>query len=222
MSTIIVGDLHGKIEIAREILEDREQAIVFVGDYLDSFDRSIHDQITLLDMILDAVENRDNVEALYGNHELSYLVPEMRCSGWNNAMHIAVHVPERLHRMDMLDYYTEVDGYLITHAGVSSEWLPKDIENVPKYLNSCTKDRLYEIGYARGGYSRCGGPLWCDYWQEFEPVPNLKQVFGHTRFRPPGKVPGIWEEHGNYLIDCLDDKKEVLHIHNGITSRMEL
>ena len=40
MKTIIVGDLHGRIEIAEQLLKE-DCNIVFIGDYLDSFDRSI-------------------------------------------------------------------------------------------------------------------------------------------------------------------------------------
>ena len=224
MSTIIVGDLHGKIEIAKEILEDRNQAVVFVGDYLDSFERSTRDHIDLLDMIFDAVENRDNVQALIGNHELSYLDPYMRCSGWSSAIAAAVLAPERVEKFESLQIYTEVDGYLISHAGVSKTWLPSDIEttDVAQYLDTCSDARLYEIGFSRGGQASCGGPLWCDYWREFKPVPGLKQVFGHTRYRPPYEPSGIIEHEGNYLIDCLDEKKELLHVHEGVASRMEI
>lgn len=41
-------------------------------------------------------------------------------------------------------------------------------------------------GRSRGGLSPCGGPLWCDWHQEFKPSPLIgKQIFGHTEVSSP-------------------------------------
>ena len=36
------------------------------------------------------------------------------------------------------------------------------------------------VGVSRGGMGDCGGPLWCDWQDEFKPIPGLRQVFGHS------------------------------------------
>jgi hypothetical protein len=60
---------------------------------------------------------------------------------------------------------------------------------------------FYQVGHARGGFYPCGGPLWCDFFAEFEPLDEVIQVFGHTPVASPQKM-------GNaYAIDCLNNAK---------------
>jgi len=217
VSTIIAGDLHGKYAVARELLEDRDQSIVFVGDYLDSFTIDVDTQIALLDLVLDACETRENVVALLGNHELSYLDPKNnQCSGFNDYAYRAVQERVGLIRKH-LRWYTVVDDYLVTHAGVARGWLPHELNTLDEaveYIKVAPTEKLTAVGYHRGGCRYAvGGPLWCDAYFEFKPIKGIKQVFGHTRYRAPDQGLGIWEDYEeNFNIDCLDRCNEVLEI----------
>ena len=52
MKTIIVGDLHGRYEIAEKVLASGHN-VVFVGDYVDSREnRSVEDQIKTIEIVL--------------------------------------------------------------------------------------------------------------------------------------------------------------------------
>ena len=82
--TIVVGDLHGKHKIVDAVLA-LNQPVVFIGDYLDSFCESFDSQIKTITKVLDAVENGKAI-ALMGNHEMSYLNPDMKSSGYNDSM----------------------------------------------------------------------------------------------------------------------------------------
>ena len=216
MSSILaVGDLHGKIEIAEELLQDRDQRIIFIGDFLDSFDRTIDDQQALLELVLDAVQSRENVSALIGNHELSYLEPHYRASGFNWVL--ASNLGEKnLGLMQKhLDLWIEDEGFLFSHAGMSLRWIPEQERVEPmEYLATATLPMIYQIGYARGGNYPCGGLLWCDYYEEFAPVPGVKQVFGHTA-RTESDSGIRTEDNENYCIDCLDRVTEVLEVKDG-------
>lgn len=216
MSTIIVGDLHGKYALARELLEDKNQSILFVGDYLDSFTIDPDTQIALLDLVLDACETRENVVALLGNHELSYIDPNYRCSGFNFQTYEAVQ--NRLGLMHKhLRWYAVVGDYLVTHAGVSRAWLPHELNTLKEavvYIEETSIEKFGQIGYHRGGSRYAvGGPLWCDAYFEFKPIKGLKQVFGHTAYRAPDQGIGILEDYeDNFNIDCLDRCLEVLEV----------
>lgn len=212
-TTLICGDLHGKIEVAKELLEEKNKQIIFVGDYLDSFDRSIADQIDLLDMILDAVKTRSEVTALMGNHELSYLVDSMRASGWKSSTQAHV-LSRKVDMQNYLEYMTEAHGYLITHAGVSASWLDNwdKSTSIEDFVFSQPNRKLWEIGYSRGGTAKCGGPLWCDYYEEFQPIEGVKQIFGHTARREFGDREDITWRDSNYNIDCLDRVYEILEL----------
>ena len=202
--TIVVGDLHGQVEIAEKILTKTEghYNVIFLGDYLDSYNRSVEDQIECLKIVLDAVENQGNrVVALAGNHERSYLYAE-RCSGWNSITQFHVNHLKRKCDMFLREYFWMADDLLITHAGVSVDYVPPYVKNltlrekVQKFLNS---DDRFAVGRTRGGMEEVGGIYWCDYNFEFLPVPGLRQIFGHTRGN------SIREKDGNYCIDCLED-----------------
>jgi hypothetical protein len=216
--TLVCGDLHGRLEIARELLEEKDKRIIFIGDYVDSFDRSIEDQQELLEMILDALDTREDVSALMGNHELSYLEPmHYKASGFKWVLDSNMRAKNLYPRMRVqLDHWIEEDGFLFTHAGVSLNWIPKkDKEDPLGFLAAAPLSHMYAIGYSRGGNSTCGGPLWCDYYDEFVPLPGVKQVFGHTA--RTNTVPGIRHDgEGNYCVDCLDRVTEILEISNGI------
>lgn len=57
-------------------------------------------------------------------------------------------------------------------------------------------------------YVMLGGLFWCDFRQEFEPVPGLTQVFGHTA----SGGDTIRRVADSYCIDCLDRSKEFLEL----------
>lgn len=217
MSTICVGDLHGKIEVAEEMLQEKEKSIVFMGDFLDSFDRNIHDQLDLLLMVLDAVKNRDEVSSLMGNHELSYLEMQYRCSGYKWQLDHNLTEETKKDMRSNLNLWLETDGFFLSHAGISRRWVPpKWQDDVPGYLAKATTDEQYQIGASRGGYHDVGGLLWCDYHADFRPIRSIKQVFGHTAMKLADESTGIrTDDDRNYCIDCLDRVNEVLEIDNG-------
>lgn len=197
MATLIVGDLHGKLEVVKQALATPHN-VVFVGDYLDSYTESIDLQIQTLDTVLDAIENNgDRVQGLIGNHEMSYLEPGlgMRCSGFSPVTDM--HVMTRFSRMyHKLKCYTWVDNFLISHAGVS-QWLlnNKGYSSVHEYLDD---GNYYQIGVNRGGTSPVGGLFWCDWRFEFEPIADVPQIVGHTR------GSHIRRMGNSYCIDVLD------------------
>ena len=192
--TLVIGDLHGQLEIAQKAL-DSIYPVIFLGDFLDSFTRTVDDQIQTLLLVLNAVE-RGNARALMANHEMSYMRPELRCSGWNPATQ--VHVSHLQYRMDMLlEDYIWCEGFLITHAGVSQRLLDALETDLDTYLSTGDFD---QIGRSRGGRAPCGGLRWCD-WREFEPVEGVDQIVGHTR----GRV--IRTKGNNWCIDVLEDRE---------------
>jgi hypothetical protein len=217
MKTIIVGDLHGRVEIAEQILEMvSDYNIVFIGDYIDSYDRSVEDQIGTLRLVLDAVNSSDgSVKALWGNHELSYMNPVMRCSGYNNETAILL---AHLDLSSLLNY-TWVDNFLISHAGVSQHLLEARNETIEEYLGN---GRYNQIGVARGGGDPVGGLFWCDWFREFEPLPDTPQVVGHSGYRQPGQHKGILQKDNSFCVDCFQHTNEVLVIDNNETSIMSL
>ena len=89
---IVIGDVHGE-STWRKIVEKNMDAdkIIFLGDYLDSFDKSPTEQITIFEEIMKLKkENKNKVVTLMGNHDFHYLlIPGERYSGFQEIMQVA-------------------------------------------------------------------------------------------------------------------------------------
>ena len=201
MKTLVIGDIHGNVEIIKAAFKT-EYPLIFVGDYLDSFNRLVIDQLESLEIVLKGIKEGRCI-GIMGNHEMSYISKDCRCSGYNNAT--AAHIMS----MDLspLVDYTYCEGFLISHAGVSNTLLELYNITLQEYL----EDEIFEdVGYCRGGWSTVGGLHWCDWNYEFKPIKSQPQIVGHTR----GNY--IRQKGNSYCIDCLEDGcKEALLIENG-------
>ncbi len=177
---------------------------------MDSFDRSAEDQLNLVNTLLLATRDRDDVVALLGNHELSYLKEGMRCSGYEYTKQLLVnHIKADMLRQFKTHLWLD-DTTLVTHAGATSQLFP-ELEDVKTSLSEGSP-RLYYIGRARGGMAPAGGIFWCDYWSEFQPVEGLTQIVGHSAYRPQGELPGIVMHSDCFNVDCLDRAPELLTV----------
>jgi len=209
MKYIFIGDLHGAREIAEHVLKSYpEYHKVFIGDYVDSLDRSVEDQLNLVGILLDAVEQREDVTCLLGNHELSYLKSGMRCSGFNpvTATHL-IHLKTDMLKLFKTHKYI-TDDILCTHAGATDRAFD-DADDVREKLQS-DDEVLYRIGYVRGGSRPYGGVFWCDFWAEYAPIEGLIQIVGHSAHRPSPEERGVTYKPRCYNIDCLQHSKELL------------
>jgi Calcineurin-like phosphoesterase. len=211
----VVGDLHGRFEVVEELLE-WDHDIVFIGDYLDSFDRAAVEQLRTLDLVLEAVKS-GKAKALLGNHEMAYMDRKMACSG--NTIEVQLGLLER----DMSILLTHLwigEDILLSHAGVSQALLDDRKQTLTEYLDF---GEFNQIGRSRRGPDFVGGLYWCDWWKEFKPIDNIRQVVGHSAYRPTHADSGIVimsDSYGseNYNIDCLDRVNQVLVIDDGVIS----
>lgn len=203
MKHLIVGDIHGKVEVVERAL-DQADPVIFVGDILDSYDRPVADHDKCMRLIFDAID-AGKAQCLYGNHELSYLHDHMQCSGWNAATQAHVtggYQHSMAARFKHFLWYEP--NILITHGGLDKTiWdeFQLSVAELPQTLTEWSRDThspAYRIGYRRGGFSPAGGIFWCDFDHEFQPIPELVQIVGHTRGRD------LRTNGTNYCIDYND------------------
>tara|TARA_Y100000114_G_scaffold50443_2_gene46058 strand:- start:10685 stop:11365 length:681 start_codon:yes stop_codon:yes gene_type:complete len=223
MKTLVVGDLHGHKKYA-ELALASEYNVVFIGDYLDSFTESPETQVELLLLVLNAVEeNPERVTGLLGNHEMSYLDPNMRASGFNNTTyHLVKNLKDRM--LSSLKSYVWVDDVLVSHAGVSQEFLNHKEMSLREYLD---KEDFNDIGYYRGGDCPAGGGLyWNDFNTEMLPVPGVTQVVGHSNSKGKYLQDGVRLLKKNdglvYCVDNLGRSSETVLISKGGIELVEL
>ena len=216
------GDIHGHWDFLKQIPEVLpEYHWVFVGDIVDSFTQPLKFQVACLTQIRDWIE-AGLANMLPGNHDLQYVHKHHRCSGFK---------PETMQRMygyhefiNGLPSCLLIDNVLVTHAGLSrglhdklkAKYPGLGIEEITEGEAQSLSSDLHQVGIARGGGAAWGGIWWCDWSAEFEPVPGLHQVFGHSNNPSPTRL--FTEEYdGNlrfvrfcdsrsYNIDCLGRK----------------
>lgn len=207
MKTLIVGDIHGKVEVVEKALS-QEHPVIFVGDIADSFDRSIPDHLECFELIFKAID-AGKATCLYGNHELSYMMPRMRCSGWNPAMQAHMDgglIHQMAGRFDYFQFYEP--NILIVHGGLDKGYWDEykmTLAELPQLLTEWVHDEnspAYYIGRSRGGPARVGGLFWCDFDREFTEVPELVQIVGHTRGRT------LRQRGNSYCVDYQDYKAD--------------
>jgi Calcineurin-like phosphoesterase len=203
MKTLFVGDIHGKVEVVERALA-QEHPVIFVGDIADSFERPTTDHLKCFELIFKAIDE-DKAACLYGNHELSYLMPEHRCSGWTAAMqaHMTGGLGQEINKRFKPFIFIK-PNVLVTHAGLTRIiWRDFNLtlETLSETLTKWFEDinsPVHWIGQSRGGSKFVGGIFWCDFLRDFREIPDLIQIFGHTRILDLGRI-------GNsYCIDYND------------------
>lgn len=201
---LIIPDVHNRFyEAEGIIMRENPDHTVFLGDYFDNYGDTPEYALQTAVWLKLSMENSNRTHLL-GNHDLSYLDRLERCPGWEEWKQYAVNKTGiDLSKLKMFCY---VDDWLCTHAGLSRYFYDaysRDGETVKDFLERYSEDddlvrRLYDCSPYRGGRDAFGGILWCDY-EEFEDIPNQKQIFGHTHDTKPRTNIGENIQH-----ICLD------------------
>ena len=203
MSRITVSpDVHGR-NYWKQINPNSCDMMIFLGDYVDSFDISDDDIINnLLDIIQFKKDNDNKVVLLLGNHDQTYLYlndGNYRCSGFREDIAYTLYDILYLNQKLFLNSY-QIDDTIFTHAGIQDNWFKERFKgdalqleysvaeqlNMP--LNERQIDALHQVGNLRGGMrGDIGGIFWCDKTELKKPLQGFMQVVGHTHVSEPMK-----------------------------------
>ncbi len=225
MKIVSIGDIHG-LDVWKTF-EDIPQLIsgtftpnydyyVFVGDYVDSFDKTNIDILNNLNEIINFKKKYpQNVILLWGNHDIQYFTSfgEHGCTGFRPEAYFDLHEIFRKNK-DMFQLGFQIDNYLWTHAGVHMGWYKYDFpyksQNVADDLNFAFLENnksIFNVGFRRGGLYNVGGPLWADKSETSKkPLYEYHQIVGHTRIIT-GEIQTINKNKNTSItfIDVLED-----------------
>jgi hypothetical protein len=233
---LFVGDLHGHRYIHSQVCKYAElhgYPITFVGDYVDSFSETTVNQQGLLLDIRKNIQDNKPYNYLLGNHDISYMKYEFRCSGYKSSNHtyFSNFFSEMKEKLNYYEIYDLGGGehLFVSHAGLSQafldanelpfdlgvidEFFQKDLENVlkPNHI-----PRSMWVGSCRGGRDACGGILWNDFFREFKPIDSLHQVMGHTALFDKDIVNKELNGFNNFNIDNIEyGRKNILLFKDG-------
>lgn len=202
MKFLSIGDVHGRDYWKRFLIENPDyDKVVFVGDYVDSFNKT---NIEIINNLLDIIEfkksNPDNVILLLGNHDIQYAIShpavdlKYGCSGYRPDMHYDLYdIFYENKKLFQVAY--QYDNYIWTHAGIHRGWyntfmrefekiFPDFEGNVADKLNEAYNfelSTLFHVGYLRWGANQVGGIFWSDKSETWtKPLKGYHQICGHT------------------------------------------
>lgn len=217
MRVTIIPDVHGR-NYWKQINPKDCDEIIFLGDYVDSFDISNDDMLNnLLDIIQFKKDNESKVTLLLGNHDLHYLYlgdieGRFICSGFRDTMAYDLHDIFWENQKLFLNAY-QIGNTIFTHAGIQDNWFKEHFKgdstqlecsiaeqlNMP--LNRSQIDALYQVGNLRGGIrGDIGGIFWCDKDELKKPLQGFMQVVGHTHVSEPMKY--TYKNAEVWFTDC--------------------
>jgi Calcineurin-like phosphoesterase len=232
---LIVPDSHEQYaKLVRVLAEYEPQVdwVLFLGDFLDTFDGLTENTHLICKWLMENVAN-PKYHFLWGNHDIHYAFPwdDLKCSGWTGAKRkvVAGYLDHSHWKHFRCIAWIEGDKtkpgpreWLCTHAGIHEYMLHPvhgydrealfDMEEIVlSDLQFAKVHPWLQAGRGRGGNARVGGVDWLDWNSEFAPIPGLNQIVGHTH----GSIPRIKETSDSFNI-CIDDGlKHVILIEDG-------
>jgi hypothetical protein len=214
MRTLVIPDIHTRWKIADAIIDYEDPDItVALGDYFDSFSDYANPSLNTKTATWLKEKLKDpKFIGLLGNHDIHYKHASriVKCSGYSDTKDTLINAILTHEDWAKLKWFHVIDGWLLTHAGLSAQHLPpisyfKDgfnLNTLIKWLNreTLTAEKflqvsryywVYGAGYSRGGNFPVGGINWCDFRDEFNPIEGIKQIFGHTEIGVPQWLKGL-------------------------------
>lgn len=202
MKILVIPDVHGSHnwETANQLINHVDK-VIFIGDYVDSWDNKWPDQGENLFKIFQfARKYPGKVDILWGNHDWSY-VSESRYGYQVSGHQIDKTTQIRAlfeSNMDLMKAVVSYDGWVFSHAGLTKTWIeifknhcedrgvefPSDdlFENINWAINNHKNDEIFDwYGMFSGsGDEVTQGPLWVRPGSLLSNAAYPMQVVGHT------------------------------------------
>jgi len=218
---LFIGDIHGDLYAANAAYFyaiENHCVPVFMGDFTDSFERTVREQkdvLRFMKMIL-----RKDAIGLWGNHDMGY-----RFS--NNSQYFC-HGFSKTKLKEFKDLYFDIwalpyykpylflpeNKVLATHAGLEPEFMGP-YGSLEKVLNEISGNPIkwgydcfpyFVVGRASMGSYKVGGITWARPGEKTGPVPDVTQVCGHT----PVSHVHFDVNSDTWYIDTIGDTYELL------------
>lgn len=126
--------------------------------------------------------------------------------------HAGIHpylISEYVYRnRDIFDKYIVNNNLQLGTQDIINKIVKPATENALKRVSQGFTDTRLDAGFARGGRQPVGGIIWLDWNREFEPVPYLNQIVGHTEHKYPEEK--ITENSKNYDLDTRSHNLGIL------------
>lgn len=182
MKTLIIPDVHERIEVLKKLEPSMEEAdrVVFLGDFWDTFSKD--KQAETVAKWLKPRLYDSKYTALWGNHDAHYAFkhPMFRCSGYSTITQAILDAEFTAKDWRRFKPFTRVSKFLVSHAGFRPETksLMNDAREAISLAFSGEFHPFWMPGWTAGGPAKFGGPTWLRWW-ELEDIGH-PQIVGHT------------------------------------------
>ena len=232
--TVILGDTHGRDCWKQIVASESPDRVIFIGDYFDSFDNTAVEQMHNFQEIIDWKQSgQSEVIMLIGNHDYHYMRGVTQYySGYQSGARPAIEqlLYENKNHMQMA---YGMNGFIFTHAGVSSDWLKihgyDNESNLIDWINDMWNYKPNVFGFAGRdpyGDSKISSPIWIrPYSLQAANRDTLRdqfiQVVGHTT---QGKIDTEGKSTGGryYYIDTLGTSGQYMILEQISTDNGEI
>jgi predicted phosphodiesterase len=205
--TIVISDAHGypafiENALAHAGFDSAHDRLIFAGDFLDRGSDP--------EGCLDLIEQHAGI-ILFGNHEVELMIGAPIEFGSASELLESPLIERFREQPERWRFATAVDDVLITHAGLSTEYLDALGREVSagahELAEAIERQARFEIGVILGigvadydGVLSQMGPLWFRPHRRFvsELPTGLLQMVGHT---PPEIAEGDLTDYGFHLVD---------------------
>lgn len=227
LSINIIGDIHGRSNWRKVVRDDCFN--IFVGDYFDpygeiTFEQAKNEFLAIIDYI-----KTHSGTMLYGNHDLHYFhLDDTSRMDWDNMENIKTLLWDNKSMFKGIAYALD-STTLVSHAGVSQEWLNStdfnksefDAYDLEKWCNDLlwNGDQVsdhYKFNYKAKfsdfyGTSPQQSPVWIrpHTLLDYNALPEGLQIVGHTQSIAP-----VVTEH-LITVDCLGQNDMSVIWNNG-------
>jgi calcineurin-like phosphoesterase family protein len=206
MKYLIIPDIHERIGMLGRALRfaDKVEKVIFLGDWFDSFYAKMAEETAKW---LSEHLDDDRYIFLMGNHDNHYCFnsSDFRCSGFKLDKSIVINSILTTIDWRKFKLFHHDGGWLFSHAGLHPKLWQQFGGSVAGLQHqadlaldhafnggSATGHPLWGVGFSRGGWTSFGGINWLDWNHEFQPIPELRQVVGHTQGLEPRSREGNW------------------------------
>ena len=234
MKTVILGDTHGRDYWKGIVASESPDRVIFIGDYFDSFDNTAVEQMHNFKEIIDWKQSgQSEVIMLIGNHDYHYMRGVSQYySGYQSGARPAIEQLLYDNKQHMQMAYG-MNGFIFSHAGVSSDWLQihgyDNESNLVDWINDMWKYKPNVFGFAGRdpyGDSKISSPIWIrPYSLQQANRDTLRdqfiQVVGHTT---QGKIDTEGKSTGGryYYIDTLGTSGQYMVLEQISTDNGEI
>jgi hypothetical protein len=199
LPALVIPDVHQNFERAEEIVAAHGAncaSVVFLGDYLDCYERPGLEALRATLVWLRSSLRDPRRTHLLGNHDLAYLFcsPDTYCSGWDEARQGALldELGDDLKWMrERMPLSVKAGSWVLSHAGFGTQcrdanvdqlraWAAHAHQALPRRGGRASVHPLNGCGRVRGGDHSEGGLTWLDWQYEFQALPGIHQLVGHT------------------------------------------